>query len=78
MDDRQLRLFDEAINEDIAAAEAKLAELTKDQPSTKPRNQPKRQPLARSNHQCGHTHCGFISSCSGIQVFGSFTPVSAK
>ena len=29
MDDRQLRLFDEAINEDIAAAEAKLAELTK-------------------------------------------------
>ena len=45
MDDRQLRLFDEAINEDIAAAEAKLAELTKNQPSTKPRNQLKRQPL---------------------------------
>ena len=45
MDDRQLRLFDEAINEDIAAAEAKLAELTKDQPSSQPRIQPKRQPL---------------------------------
>jgi len=60
----QLQLFEEAIEEDIAAAEAKLAELTAGQSSSKPRNQPKRQPLPAHlprvdvHHEPDQTECG--------------------
>jgi transposase len=60
----QLSLFEEAIEEDIAAAEAKLAELTTGQSSSKPRNQPKRKPLPDHlprvdiHHEPAQTECG--------------------